>query len=446
MTLQKTIDSDLTRQRHRPVQRRRKPVRRVLIVTHRWISLILGLALLVITTSGAILLYGQPLHRLLNADAYEATEGSRQVSFEEAAEIVAEREPDFAPTSVFSADGVLQVTDFDISHNVDAVTGEYLGEVKPVPAWLSLLENAHYCFFACEDQPGYVAMLAKEVPGTGWLGFDGARQSYGAFTLLIGALMLTYVTLTGLWLWMPRPSRWKSGFTVRWRRGRFARDADLHKVVGMAALPLLLIWGVTGAGFESELIGKGWYAATPGDIVEAPVVTSAKGDGPDIGADQAIAAARQETDNLDVVGIDIPAVVSSDDYDETAVYTVWLQRGYDPYGHSDYPGDVGVSVDRRSSAATVTFGVAERSVSQEIWEDWNYPTHAGFVVNEWWRVLWLILGLSPLLLAVTGVSTWLVRRRTRITRKQAAAGRSASTSMDASSTVDPRDDVVAERR
>ena len=45
--------------------------------------------------------------------------------------------------------------------------------------------------------------------------------------------------------------------------------------------------------------------------------------------------------------------------------------------------------------------------------------HSGYVVNGWWRIIWLVMGLAPLLLAITGVSTWLVRRKTRKARKKA---------------------------
>ena len=52
-------------------------------------------------------------------------------------------------------------------------------------------------------------------------------------------------------------------------------------------------------------------------------------------------------------------------------------------------------------------------MAQTIWDSWNFPVHAGIVVNGWWRMIWFVLGLAPLALAVTGVSTWLVRRKTR---------------------------------
>jgi uncharacterized iron-regulated membrane protein len=380
------------------------------------VSLVLGLALLVISTSGAILLYGQSIHRMLNADAYNTNDGPAQISFAEAREVVEQEQPDFVPVAVYSSHGVLSVTDYETAYNVDPTTGDYLGVVEPTPIWLEFVENLHYCFLSCEG-PGYVSGLAAEVPGTAWLGFDGLGVTYGSLALLIVGIMMVYLVLTGLWLWVPRPSRWKSAITVRWRRGRFARDTDLHKITGMIALPLLLIWGVTGASYESELISKAWYAATPGSQVEGDEMTSAKGVGRDIGIAEAISSAQTAMPQYRVVGVDMPLPRGEQDHDPAAVYMVWMAKGFDTYGHSNYPGTLGVSVDRRSGEAEVTFGTEEASAAQHIWDNWNYPTHAGFVVNGWWRIVWLIMGLAPLLLAVTGVSTWLVRRRTKQNRR-----------------------------
>jgi hypothetical protein len=104
---------------------------------------------------------------------------------------------------------------------------------------------------------------------------------------------------------------------------------------------------------------------------------------------------------------------------------VWFADGYDPWQQGEYAGDLLVSVDRHDAARTaVTYGGPAQSTAQTLWQDFNFPTHAGIIVNPWWRIIWGVLGLVPLLLAVTGLSTWLwtrgVRRRRR--RRAAAAG------------------------
>jgi uncharacterized iron-regulated membrane protein len=42
-------------------------------------------------------------------------------------------------------------------------------------------------------------------------------------------------------------------------------------------------------------------------------------------------------------------------------------------------------------------------------------------VNGWWRVLWLLFGVTPVVLAVTGIITWLIRRGKRRRKRRRAA-------------------------
>lgn len=396
-------------------RRRRRPVRRTLIVTHRWVSLILGLVLVVITTSGAILVYLPEIQRWLNADAYASSGGPATVSLGQAYATVTAAHPDFEPTTVIAENGVLRVTDFERSFTVDPATGALLGEVAPDPTWLAWTANLHECLLTCEDEPGYLEVLTAEVPGSGWLGYEGAPITVGALILGLLGLVLLFLAVSGLWLWWPRPSRFRASLTVRRGKGRFARDTDLHKVIGMISLPLLLIWGLTGAGFELTPVETAWNALTPGTPVEVPEVVSVEGDGPDIGVDAAATAALALVPTAGLAAVVLPAA------DEpAATYTVWLADGVDPYELTDYPGDLSVAVDRRTGQATVTSGGPDEPLSQHLWQMWNFPVHAGFVVNGWWRSIWFVLGLAPLALAVTGVSTWLVRRRTRRNRRARA--------------------------
>ncbi len=397
----------------------RRPVRRFMIVTHRWTSLLLGLVLLLITTSGALLLYRPELAHVLNAAAYSPSGGPATVSFSRAFETVKEAHPDFAPTGVVAESGILKVhnADYEDFWTVDPSTGAILGHVEKTPTAIAWLDNLHECFLSCEGMPGFVSALNAEVPGTGWLGFDGSAVTYGSLVLGIFGLLLLYLSLTGLWLWFPRPRRWRSSMTVRWKRGRFARDTDLHKVAGMVAIPLLLVWAITGAGFELEPVQKAWYALTPGSPVpERPDPVSVESKQPDIGIDAAVAAAQRVSPGDPVVSVDLPAAD-----DPTGVYYIWLSAGFDPYGRMEYPGDRGVVVERHTAAATVVYGSSGESTAQVIWDSFNFPVHTGYIVNGWWRLIWLAFALSPLLLAITGLSTWLIRHRTSRNRKRAAS-------------------------
>lgn len=404
----------------RPRGRRRR-WRRFLVVSHRWLSLVLGLALLVITVTGIVLVYDPELRRAMDSAAYDTTDGAPQIGYAQALATVEAEVPDFEPADIVVEHGVYRVTDYETSHTVDPVTGDYLGEVGAAPWWLGFSENLHMCLLSCEDLPGYLPALAAEVPHTGWLGYEDTDITVAGLVLGLLGVLLVYLCVTGLWLWFPRPSRWREGFTVRRGRGRFARDTDLHKVVGIAALVPLLVWGVTGAGFELEPVEDGWYAVTPGQPVPESTMTldedpENKAAGRPIGPDEAVQAALAGHPGARPVSV---SVLPPDD--PTASYSVWLTDGVDPYAHGEWPGDVGVSVNPYTGEALTTWGTSGEPVAQTAWDSWSYPVHAGIVVNGWWRSLWFLLALAPIVLAVTGVSTWLVRRRTRRARRLAGA-------------------------
>jgi uncharacterized iron-regulated membrane protein len=393
--------------------RSRRPVRRFMIVSHRWLSLVLGLVLLAITVSGSILLYRPEIERMQASDAYDVSGKAPTTELVEARQTVLDAHPKFEASSVWAEHGVFLVTDYETGWTVDPGTGKILGHVGKSPTWLQWMDNLHECFLSCEDYPGTIGVLVKEVPGTAWLGFDGAKVTWGGLVLGVFALILLYLSLTGIWLWFPRPSKWRSSMNVRWKRGRFPRDTDLHKVAGMIAIPFLVMWALTGASYEFKFVEKAWYAATPGSHREYAEAVSKKSKAPDITPEEAVASAKQLYPDAKLVNFELPAKD-----DATAAYTMYFADGFDPYGETTYPGDLGVYVDRHTGVAKGFYGTPGESVSQSLYDGWNYPVHAGYIVNGWWRLIWLVFGLSPLLLAWTGVSTWLVRLSAKRARKK----------------------------
>ena len=283
------------------------------------------------------------------------------------------------------------------------------------------MTNIHLCGLTCPEYVGYQSWLNNPVPGTKWLGFENTAPTWGGLILGITGALLLFLALSGIWLWWPGIKKMAVGVRVRMRKGRYARDFDLHQVAGMIAVPLLLMWAFTGMGYEFGWVERLWFAATPGSHVESEL-ESKKATGPDISITAAVAAAQKTAGKAEQpTAIDIP-----DAKEATATYGVWFADGFDPWhGNETYAGDLMVAVDRHGGATKITWGEPE-STSQSIWEDWNFPTHAGYIVGPWWRIIWLVLGLTPLLLAFTGVSTWLYKRGLRKRRRQAAAAAAAT--------------------
>lgn len=389
----------------------RRPVRTALVAGHRWLSLVVGLALLVEVVSGDVLLYQPELVRLMNPAAFATTAGPVSVSAGRALATV-EAQHAGATSVGLLHDGVYRVVAADRVWNVDAVTGRLLGEVV-TPGWIDFVANLHECALGCRELTGHLAAVEAPVPGTGVFN-DGEPLTVGGVVLGGLGLVLVALTASGVWLWFPRPRRWRSAFTMRWRRGRFARDTDLHRMLGMAALVPLLVWGVTAIGFEVGGATTLWYWAMPGTERSDPIV-AAPGSPRDgrLDADAAAAVALAAVPGSRLAVLTLPEAT-----DPRSPYDIWLSSPTDPYALTDYPGDVEVAVTSTTGRATIEYGVPGRPVGQVAWDDWSFPVHSGYVVDGWWRLIWLAFGLVPILLGITGLSTWLVRRRSARSRRR----------------------------
>ena len=160
----------------------------------------------------------------------------------------------------------------------------------------------------------------------------------------------------------------------------------------------------------------------PGGAGEEREVTSKPIDGKSVTMDEAAAIARRTVPDGRLVSVCVP-----DAKDKTSTYNAYLARGNDPYDHGIYPGNVGVAIDRYSGKATVTYpSQANPPLSTQIADDWFYPAPRGDVRER--LVAHDLAGLrrDAVLLAVTGVITWLIRRGKRRRKSAVRAGMSES--------------------
>ena len=75
--------------------RRRVSVRTTLVLTHRWLALILGIALLTVVISGVVLLYGQEIDRLVHPKLHHSTKSADPITHAEALAVVRREAPSF---------------------------------------------------------------------------------------------------------------------------------------------------------------------------------------------------------------------------------------------------------------------------------------------------------------------------------------------------------------
>ncbi|MBF6468746.1 PepSY domain-containing protein [Nocardia beijingensis] len=394
-------------------RRARKPVRRKLIVIHRWSALLLGLVLVIQSTSGAILLYHAELFRAQHASFYRHTDGPPVLDGEQAVALVRAADPGFDVGWVGTDGGVLVVGNigYTAAYSVDPGTGRINERVDLTDGLLGWLANLHNCAFGCARYSGAIPVLENKAPVI--------HIKWGAVIVGSLGLLLVALAVSGAVIWWPSLKRLRQGFRVRLRKGRFARDRDLHNVIGIIAVPFLLVWGITGITIEWPAVQRAWLVATGGNTVlertEKSFVPRLDGaDRAPVSLGEAGAIAHRAAPGR-LAYLVLPT-------ETTPYYRATVAGAYSPREHRlFYSGDVLVYVNAYDgSDIKVVDASHDRPLANTFYAKVFEPAHFGWLVNGWWRLIWLALGLTPLALAVTGLSTWSVRRRTRRRDNRAA--------------------------
>jgi uncharacterized iron-regulated membrane protein len=418
-----TLPESAAPDRRRARRRLRRPGRwrRFVARGHRWAAMVTGVFVLTVVLSGTALLYEPDLQKLLHPSLYDATPAAPTVSADRARAAALLEVPDFKVENVVKNRGVWEVSGqlakgegpYRQIH-VDPATAAVLGIGNANGGVLGVLKNLHMCALTCEDYAGYWGAMAYKVK------LLGNELMVGTLLLGLLGLVLLGLALSGVLLWWPGVKRMARAFVLRRRKGRYAVNYDLHKLAGMAAIPFLVMWAVTGAGFEFKQIDDAWYAVLPGSKPATYEALKSKPiEGRSVSMARAERIARAMVPSGRLSSVSVPDTETKD-----SAYSIWFSEATDPYQYASFRGDIEVGVDRYSARAKITYGdpSVDRPVSQSLWEFWNFPIHAGTPINGALRTPWLLFGLAPLLLAITGMTTWLMRRRKRRAKTPLPAG------------------------
>src|SRR5262249_15506809 len=91
-------------------------------------------------------------------------------------------------------------------------------------------------------------------------------------------------------------------------------------------------------------------------------------------------------------------------FDETSPYFAWMTRGYSPWTREGGAGNVYTAVDQYSGEVLYDGTPEAGNVFDQAWDDWSFPVHAGDVGGTATRIVWVVLGLAPFVLGVTGIT------------------------------------------
>ena len=224
----------------------------------------------------------------------------------------------------------------------------------------------------------------------------------------VGALLLVVLAATGLMVWWPGVKHWQSALRfesrARWRR----KNYDLHRLTGFFASLLLMFVALTGAYFAFPKTYEtivAWAAQKP-SVLLAPRTP--------IGKPGRI--------NLDAI---YATAVQAMPVGETTLFAFPQQKDA-PYSlRRMLPGDWRRTGDNLVYIDQYTGQVIRINYHREL--AWPirltrdiYPLHFGTFEGNFTRILWIVVGLAPPTLYITGVLMWwnrsvlpAVRRRRR---------------------------------
>jgi len=363
-------------------------LRRVSSWLHLYGGLALGGLLIVISVSGSALVFKDTLDRWLRPDLLRVEPAAERVGLNRVVDAVQAAHPEAVPRLIEMP--------FD--------------ETAPLTVWLAE-DNTHVYV-----DPHRGAVLGSRAPDEGvmntisHLHIDLLAGETGLLLVGITGLLLVVLTITGLVLWWPRRLKglWNA-LRIAWRHGVLRFNYDLHRAGGFYTTLFVLLTALTGSAFAfypttQQLIGtvtasEPWPPAPP--TVEAP-------------ADSTRMPAALDYDAALETALDrLPGAEPSFVYmpqSSTAPLTVRVRTPpeWHPNGRSFvHLHPTNMSILRVDDAREAPGGAQFLQTF--------YPLHVGAVGGLLVAWLYVILGLAPAILSVTGTIIWYKRwRRTDV--------------------------------
>ena len=362
----------------------RRAVRRL----HLWLGLGLGALMALAGVTGALLVFYVEIDRALHPEV--AVSGKADpAAFDRALATVRARWPDKA--------GPWR---FEVTEGEGAIPARYYNppetrgrDFAPMMVWLS---------------PDGRTVLRRDFWGDHamtWiydLHYELQLGKAGKAVFGYAGLALLALLLSGLWAWWPRGG-WGKALRFKRRAAPVRRLYDLHKLTGLASLPLLAMLTATGVMLALPQESEAVLAATIGPADGVAQDLPEPGEGPAIPVTRAMAIAERALPGARVAWVETPPA------DGAGTYRLRMRQDADPslrFPHSF------VVVDARAGRVLSITDAARAGATTTVL-NWLHPLHDGSAGGLALRVLVLLAGLGGAAMFVTGLWRWCVRRGAR---------------------------------
>jgi uncharacterized iron-regulated membrane protein len=351
--------------------------RRAVFQIHLWIGIAAGLYIFVVCASGAVLVFRFELQRASYPALLTGRNAQPTVDMARILEVLQREYPTQriagvdAPTASRST-YLAYLTDRMKLRTVllDAGTAQVLGEL-PGRWAIRTLQELHFHLLA---------------------------GSTGTAIHGIGALCLLVMCVSGGILWWRGGAQWWHGLTVDFVAPQPQLPTQLHRAVGIWTLAFLALTAITALSFtyprQFRAVVSSIAPLTPVRVPSSDRAAAAPG--PGLSWASMIAGAERIMPGRYVARIVLPV------RDDDTLQVFFANARPAPAGMSVF--DV-VYVDRYTGLALQLVS-RDRSSPGDAIVSWLRPLHVGDFGGLSSKLVWLLLGLVPPLLFVTGALTW----------------------------------------
>ncbi|VXC36117.1 Peptidase [Pseudomonas sp. 8Z] len=361
---------------------------------HTWSSLICTLFLLMLALTGLPLIFHHEFEHLLGEapELRELPSGTPRLGLQQLVEAAERYRPGEVvqyigfeqdePNGIIAITAATAATEPNASHTfmLDARSGEPVAMSAANGGVLMFILRLHVDLFA--DLPGKLLLAAM-------------------------GLLFTLAIVSGTVLYAPFMRRLRFA-EVRQTRSRRARWLDLHNLIGVVTLSWALVVGITGViSACADLLIESWREDTLGALMapyrDAPPLLQRAS------ANELLSIAEQALPGMQTDFIAFPGTRFSTAHH----YTVFMTGSTHLTAHLWTP----VLIDAQNLAVTA---IAERPWYMDALS-MSQPLHFGDYGGRPMQILWALLDVLTIIVLLSGLYLWWVRRRAATLSKRKAA-------------------------
>ena len=358
-----------------------KRIRNLAFYLHRYLGLVLGWLLILIGITGSLLIFNQEIENFTIARQFGSVIPQEQtISIDRVTEIARSTYPDWDLEYIKYPKNpqqplTLRMTEREINSNIymdgehqvfiNPYRGKVLGDRVERYTFYRFLLNLHYRLF---------------IPG-----------DTGVYITGVAGLLLLIISATGIYLW----SGWRrliSGFKIKLNASVKRANYDLHKVIGIIAAVFLLLIAFTGVCWNFEDITYPVISALTFSS-EAEEITIQKPQSRQniVQPSEILTQAQKALPKVDFEFFSYP-------YEETDPFYL--------YGTKEET----VAVDPYTAEVLRVELPQQMSLGDRLTNSF-FPLHNGAFGGLPTRIFYIFVGLSPIVLFITGLTMYRLRRR-----------------------------------